>query len=90
MCRELIAAEKRVAKRGGLEGRNALGRRLIAFVGGIDLCDGRFDTPRHSLFHTLNTVHTPPDFYQHCIPGWSAERGGKQIAVAMHLASPGA
>ncbi|XP_042496640.1 LOW QUALITY PROTEIN: phospholipase D beta 1-like [Macadamia integrifolia] len=32
-------------------------RKIIAFVGGLDLCDGRYDTPRHSLFRTLQTVH---------------------------------
>ncbi|KAK6153741.1 hypothetical protein DH2020_013380 [Rehmannia glutinosa] len=25
-------------------------RRIVSFVGGIDLCDGRYDTPFHSLF----------------------------------------
>uniref|UniRef100_A0A803L8W6 Phospholipase D n=1 Tax=Chenopodium quinoa TaxID=63459 RepID=A0A803L8W6_CHEQI len=32
-------------------------RKLIAFVGGLDLCKGRYDTPEHSLFRTLQTVH---------------------------------
>ncbi|XP_043716588.1 phospholipase D beta 1-like isoform X2 [Telopea speciosissima] len=32
-------------------------RKIIAFVGGLDLCDGRYDTPGHSLFRTLQTVH---------------------------------
>lgn len=32
-------------------------RKIIAFVGGLDLCDGRYDTPEHPLFRTLNTVH---------------------------------
>ncbi|XP_077235081.1 phospholipase D gamma 1-like [Tasmannia lanceolata] len=32
-------------------------RKIIAFLGGLDLCDGRYDTPRHSLFRTLQTVH---------------------------------
>ena len=32
-------------------------RKIVAFVGGLDLCDGRYDTPRHDLFRTLNTVH---------------------------------
>lgn len=31
-------------------------RRLIAFLGGLDLCDGRFDTPEHCLFKDLNTT----------------------------------
>lgn len=32
-------------------------RRIIAFLGGLDLCDGRYDTPEHPLFKTLQTVH---------------------------------
>ncbi|KAF3779996.1 Phospholipase D beta 1 [Nymphaea thermarum] len=32
-------------------------RKIIAFVGGLDLCDGRYDTPTHSLFRTLQTTH---------------------------------
>ncbi|KAG8391734.1 hypothetical protein BUALT_Bualt01G0217900 [Buddleja alternifolia] len=32
-------------------------RRIIAFVGGLDLCDGRYDTPQHHLFRTLQTLH---------------------------------
>ncbi|XP_057454489.1 phospholipase D gamma 1-like [Lotus japonicus] len=32
-------------------------RKIIAFVGGLDLCDGRYDTPHHPLFRTLHTLH---------------------------------
>ncbi|GAA0181624.1 phospholipase [Lithospermum erythrorhizon] len=32
-------------------------RKIVAFVGGLDLCRGRYDTPRHPLFSTLGTVH---------------------------------
>ena len=38
-------------------------RRIIAFVGGLDLCDGRWDTPQHSLYRTLQTHHKN-DFHQ--------------------------
>jgi len=38
-------------------------RRIVAFVGGIDLTDGRWDTPEHSLFKTLLHEHKD-DFYQ--------------------------
>ncbi|KAM4118522.1 hypothetical protein ACB094_02G209800 [Castanea mollissima] len=31
-------------------------RKITAFLGGIDLCDGRYDTPEHRLFRDLNTV----------------------------------
>ncbi|XP_019159565.1 PREDICTED: phospholipase D gamma 1-like isoform X3 [Ipomoea nil] len=32
-------------------------RSITAFVGGLDLCDGRYDTPGHPIFRTLQTVH---------------------------------
>lgn len=32
-------------------------RKILAFVGGLDLCDGRYDTPHHPLLRTLNTIH---------------------------------
>ncbi|KDP28706.1 hypothetical protein JCGZ_14477 [Jatropha curcas] len=32
-------------------------RKILAFVGGLDLCDGRYDTPHHPIFRTLQTVH---------------------------------
>ncbi|XP_022757160.1 phospholipase D beta 1-like isoform X2 [Durio zibethinus] len=32
-------------------------RKIIAFLGGLDLCDGRYDTPHHPIFRTLQTVH---------------------------------
>ncbi|KAL0331337.1 UNVERIFIED_CONTAM: Phospholipase D beta 1 [Sesamum angustifolium] len=38
-------------------------RKLIAYVGGLDLCKGRYDTPHHTLFSTLETIHKD-DFHQ--------------------------
>ncbi|XP_073119175.1 phospholipase D delta-like isoform X2 [Henckelia pumila] len=38
-------------------------RKITAFLGGIDLCDGRYDTPEHRLFHDLDTVFKD-DFHQ--------------------------
>ncbi|WOL10012.1 phospholipase D gamma 1 [Canna indica] len=32
-------------------------RKIIAFVGGLDLCGGRYDTPKHPIFKTLQTLH---------------------------------
>ena len=32
-------------------------RKIMAFVGGLDLCMGRYDSPKHPLFRTLQTVH---------------------------------
>lgn len=40
-------------------------RRLVAFVGGLDLTDGRWDNQQHSLFSTLKSFHMT-DFYQKC------------------------
>jgi phospholipase D1/2 len=37
-------------------------RKIVAFVGGLDLCGGRYDTPRHGLFKTLQTLHKE-DYY---------------------------
>jgi phospholipase D1/2 len=31
-------------------------RRVTAFLGGLDLCAGRYDTPGHTLFRGLHTV----------------------------------
>ncbi|KAF8019374.1 hypothetical protein BT93_G0140 [Corymbia citriodora subsp. variegata] len=30
--------------------------KITAFVGGLDLCDGRYDTPEHRLYSDLDTV----------------------------------
>lgn len=50
-------------------------RRIVSFVGGIDLCDGRYDTPFHSIFRTLDTAHHD-DFHQPNFTGASIEKGG--------------
>ncbi|XP_066338738.1 phospholipase D alpha 2-like [Miscanthus floridulus] len=50
-------------------------RRVVSFVGGIDLTNGRYDTQSHSLFRTLNTAHSN-DFYQNNIDGASINKGG--------------
>ncbi|KAL3630134.1 hypothetical protein CASFOL_023118 [Castilleja foliolosa] len=42
-------------------------RKITAFLGGIDLCDGRYDTPKHRLFHDFETVFKD-DFHQPTIP----------------------
>ncbi|CAL9196671.1 unnamed protein product [Musa hybrid cultivar] len=31
-------------------------RKITAFIGGLDLCDGRYDTPDHRLFCDMDTV----------------------------------
>ncbi|GFY96966.1 phospholipase D alpha 1 [Actinidia rufa] len=50
-------------------------RRIVSFVGGIDLCDGRYDTPFHSLFRTLDTAHHD-DFHQPNFSGAAITKGG--------------
>ncbi|KAI3775450.1 hypothetical protein L1987_50026 [Smallanthus sonchifolius] len=50
-------------------------RRIVSFIGGIDLCDGRYDTPFHSIFRTLGSVHHD-DFHQPNFPHASIKRGG--------------
>uniref|UniRef100_A0A0C9RUJ2 Phospholipase D n=1 Tax=Wollemia nobilis TaxID=56998 RepID=A0A0C9RUJ2_9CONI len=58
-----------------LPGRGSDQRRILSFVGGIDLCDGRYDTQFHSLFRTLDSAHHA-DFHQPNFPGASIEKGG--------------
>lgn len=43
-------------------------RKIIAFDGGLDLCDGRYDTPDHHIFRTLDTVHKD-DYHNPCYQG---------------------
>ncbi|KAI3711347.1 hypothetical protein L2E82_41358 [Cichorium intybus] len=33
-------------------------RRIISFIGGLDLCNGRYDNPQHPIFRTLQTFHS--------------------------------
>lgn len=49
-------------------------RRLVSFLGGLDLCDGRYDTPEHHLFHNLNTVFQD-DYHNPTFPS-KVECGG--------------
>uniref|UniRef100_A0A0D9WRW4 Phospholipase D n=1 Tax=Leersia perrieri TaxID=77586 RepID=A0A0D9WRW4_9ORYZ len=50
-------------------------RRIVSFVGGLDLCDGRYDTQSHSLFGTLDGAHHK-DFHQPSIAGAELSHGG--------------
>ena len=50
-------------------------RTIVSFIGGIDLCDGRYDTHEHPLFSTLDTIHAN-DFHQPNFPGASIKKGG--------------
>mmetsp|Transcript_35181 Transcript_35181/g.139770 ORF Transcript_35181/g.139770 Transcript_35181/m.139770 type:complete len:456 (-) Transcript_35181:1310-2677(-) len=48
-------------------------RKIVAFVGGLDVTTGRYDTPDHRLFSTLKTEEHKDDFYSNCIPGVTAK-----------------
>jgi len=52
-------------------------RKIIGFMGGIDLTDGRYDTPEHSLFATLKTKHRN-DFYCGVTPSNTGDVGPRQ------------
>ena len=52
-------------------------RRVIAFIGGLDITNGRYDTCEFPLFNTLNSLHTG-DFYSNCVVGVTAETGPRQ------------
>ncbi|PIN09997.1 Phospholipase D1 [Handroanthus impetiginosus] len=49
-------------------------RRIVSFIGGIDLCDRRYDTQFHSLFRTLATTHHE-DFHQANCMGATVKKG---------------
>ncbi|CAH8343882.1 unnamed protein product [Eruca vesicaria subsp. sativa] len=69
---KIVVVDSEVPSQGG--GGSEM-RRIMSFVGGIDLCDGRYDTPFHSLFRTLDTVHHD-DFHQPNFTGASITKGG--------------
>ncbi|MCO5546852.1 hypothetical protein L7F22_000289 [Adiantum nelumboides] len=50
-------------------------RKVVSFIGGLDLCDGRYDDQRHSLFRTLGHEHAN-DFYQGSLRNASIATGG--------------
>ncbi|KAL6897808.1 hypothetical protein ACP4OV_006767 [Aristida adscensionis] len=50
-------------------------RRILSFVGGLDLCDGRYDTPCHPLFATLDKAHRD-DFHQPNFATAAIAKGG--------------
>jgi len=52
-------------------------RRFVAFLGGLDITDGRWDTPKHELFSTLNDEHKD-DFYQKFAPGVEKRHGPRE------------
>ncbi|CAK8531444.1 unnamed protein product [Lathyrus sativus] len=47
-------------------------RKSVAFIGKLDLCDGRYDTPHHPFFRSLQTLHK--DDYHN--PTFTGSTGG--------------
>ncbi|KAI3719417.1 hypothetical protein L6452_20314 [Arctium lappa] len=43
-------------------------RKIVSFVGGLDLCNGRYDNPEHPIFRTLETIHAN-DFHNPTFTG---------------------
>ena len=58
--------------------KNGDGRELLAFVGGIDLTEGRWDNQKHPLFRTLQSDHKG-DTYGKCFRT-SKENGPRQVS----------
>ncbi|XP_027919899.1 phospholipase D alpha 1-like [Vigna unguiculata] len=67
--------QKSVVVDAGFVGPSQKRRSVVSFIGGLDLCDGRYDTRDHPLFSTLNTVHRN-DFHQPNFPNASIDKGG--------------
>ena len=53
-------------------------RRVVAFIGGLDITNGRYDTPEFPLFKTCKTVHQGIDFYQNCFVGVTEDTGPRE------------
>ncbi|KAM0866858.1 hypothetical protein ACQ4PT_042370 [Festuca glaucescens] len=51
------------------------GRHIVSFIGGIDLCDGRYDDENHTLFRELDTTYSH-DFMQNNFKHASLRHGG--------------
>ena len=52
-------------------------KRVVAFVGGLDITKGRYDDPTFQLWKTIPTVHSK-DFYNNCVPGVTQETGPRE------------
>ncbi|KAL5206250.1 hypothetical protein ABZP36_034459 [Zizania latifolia] len=50
-------------------------RHVVSFIGGIDLCDGRYDDENHTLFRGLDTTYRH-DFLQNNFKHATLRRGG--------------
>jgi len=52
-------------------------RRIVAFIGGLDITDGRYDSPIFPLWSTLRSLHAA-DFYQNNVMGATSATGPRQ------------
>ena len=59
------------------------GRELLAFIGGIDLTEGRWDNQKHPLFRSLQSDHEG-DIYGKCFR-FSKENGPRQVSGVIHF-----
>lgn len=67
--------------------------QVKAFIGGLDITDGRYDTTEYHLFKTLATHHSNcEDFYSKCCPGATAATGPREPWHDIHarIEGPGA
>uniref|UniRef100_A0A7S4UW95 phospholipase D n=1 Tax=Paramoeba aestuarina TaxID=180227 RepID=A0A7S4UW95_9EUKA len=62
---------------------------IHAYVGGLDVTNGRWDTPEHRIFSSLDNDHKD-DFYSACVPGATAEVGPRQPWHDIHSRLEGA
>lgn len=75
-----VHAATKTTNASGIGGSNASGvaERIVgAFIGGLDLTSGRYDTASHNLFTTLSTAHKD-DFYNGCLVEATAELGPRE------------
>ena len=63
-------------------------RRIVAFIGGLDITDGRYDTPEFHLFKTIRTLHRN-DFYNNCVVGATCDVGPRQPWHDIHAKAEG-
>lgn len=68
------------------EPKNGNGLRpLVAYLGGIDLCGGRYDTQHHPLFRNLQSSMYKEDFYQNNLKASLESGGPRQPWHDLHL-----
>lgn len=52
-------------------------KRVVAFIGGLDITDGRYDTPEFHLWSSVYTHHQG-DFLNNCTPGVTLATGPRE------------